>query len=312
MLEFNTLWVEKYRPKKLDDMVLSESNRKFIEQFRATKDIPNLLFVGNPGTGKSTLAKIIVTELLQTQYLYINASDENGIDTIRNKVVGFAQTRGLTEAVKVIILDEADGLSPDSQRALRNVIEEYCKHTRFILTANYKHRIIEPVQSRCQPVDLTFDAKSVGVRVFEILSYEKIQYETDVVLSIIKSEFPDIRSIINTIQRFTIDKVLQNKDKQGASIVGDLYTLLTKGHVFKARQYMIQKQETFNNDYQRLLKELFDFTDEQQIKEENKKLALVCIHDHIYKASFVVDQEINAYVCLINLSRILSSNTHVN
>ena len=311
MLEFNSLWVEKYRPKVLSDMVLSESNCKFIEQFRNTNDIPNLLFVGNPGTGKSTLAKIIVNELLQTQFLYINASDENGIDTIRTKVIGFAQTRSLTESVKFIILDEADGLSPDSQRALRNVMEECSKHTRFILTANYKHRIITPIQSRCLPVDLTFDIKTVGVRIFEILTSEKVKYESDNVVLIIKNNFPDIRSIINRLQRFTINGILQTKEKQGVSIVNDLYTLLTKGHVFKARQYMIQKQDTFNNDYQRLLKELFDYIDDVQVKDENKKLALVCIHDHIYKASFVADQEINAYVCLINLSNILSSNTHV-
>lgn len=308
---FNSVWVEKYRPATLSDMVLSDSNKAFIEKFK-NNEIPTLLFVGNPGTGKSTLAKIIVKELLNTQYLYINASDENGIDTIRTKVMGFAQTRGFTETVKVIILDEADGLSPDSQRALRNVMEEYLKHTRFILTANYKHRIIDPLRSRCQQIDLTFDINSVVNRVVKILDTEKIKYEIDTVKKIVKDAFPDIRLTINRIQRLVINGELVVANKQSNNIAIDLYTLLTKGHVFKARQYMIQKQDTFGNDYLKLLKDIFEHIDEQPLKEDNKKLALITVHDHIYKASFVADQEINAYVCLINLSNILSTNTHVN
>lgn len=303
---FNSLWVEKYRPKVIADMVISDDNRKFIEKFK-TDQIPILLFVGNPGTGKTTLAKIIVNEILNTQYLYINASDENGIDTIRTKVMGFAQTRGFTDTVKVIILDEADGLSPDSQRALRNVTEEYSKHTRFILTANYKHRIIEPLRSRCQQVDLSFTINSVIERLTKILNAESVQYDIEVVKKIAKECFPDIRLAINKIQKHVVNGKLSSETKHDKSIAIDLYTLVTKGHVFKARQYMIQKQESFGNDFQRLLKDLFDYIDEQSIKDENKKLALITVHDHIYKASFVADQEINAYVCLINLSKILSS-----
>lgn len=306
----NSVWVEKYRPKTLDDMVISNENRAFIEKFK-NNEIPTLLFVGNPGTGKTTLAKIIVNDLLKTQFLYINASDENGIDTIRTKVMGFAQTRGFTDTVKVIILDEADGLSPDSQRALRNVMEEYIKHTRFILTANYKHRIIEPLRSRCQQVDLTFDVISIVNRITKILSIEEVTYDIEIVKKIVKECFPDIRLALNKIQRHTIDKKLISDSKTDKFIVTDLFTLITKGHVFKARQYMIQKQEVFNNDYQKLLKDLFNHIDEQQLKEENKKLALITVHDHIYKASFVADQEINAYVCLINLSKLLA-DTHVN
>lgn len=303
---FNSLWVEKYRPKTIADMVISDDNKIFIEKFK-NNEIPILLFVGNPGTGKTTLAKIIVNEILNTQYLYINASDENGIDTIRNKVMGFAQTRGFTETVKVIILDEADGLSPDSQRALRNVMEEYSKHTRFILTANYKHRIIEPLRSRCQQVDLTFTINSVVERLVKILNIEQIEYDIEIVKSIAKNCFPDIRLAINRVQRLIVNGKLTSVGKHDKTIVIDLYTLVTKGHVFKARQYMIQKQDIFGNDFQKLLKDLFDYIDEQQIKDENKKLALITVHDHIYKASFVADQEINAYVCLINLSKILSS-----
>lgn len=311
MLEFNSLWVEKYRPKLLSDMVLGDSNKVFIEKFR-NADIPTLLFTGNPGTGKTTLAKIIVTELLDTQYLYINASDENGIDTIRTKVVGFAQTRGLTENVKVIILDEADGLSPESQRALRNVIEEYSKHTRFILTANYKHRIIEPLRSRCQTFELTYDKAAVANRIYHILEEENVTFDKPVVDQIIKEFFPDIRQIINKVQKHTVNgSLLKDSEIINNGFIQDIYKLITSGHVLKVRQYMIQKQELFNNDFQKLLRELFDYIDTQTLKEDNKKLALICIHDYIYKASFVADQEINAYVCFINLSKLLS-NTHVN
>lgn len=308
---FETMWIEKYRPAVLDDLILSAENRKYIEKFK-DNEIPTLLFVSSPGTGKTSLAKIIAKDLLKTQYLYINASDENGIDTIRTKVIGFAQTKSLTGAIKVIILDEADGLSPDSQRALRNVMEEYSKHTRFILTANYKHRIIDPLKSRCQLVDLTFDIKSVVTKVANILDKEKVTYDIDILSKIVKGAYPDIRLTINKVQRSVVDNTLTDGTKQGKPIIGDLFTLITKGHVLKARQYMIQKQEVFNNDYVRLLKDIFDHIDEQQLPEENKKLALITVHEHLYKASFVVDQEINAYVCLINISRILSSDTHVN
>jgi DNA polymerase III delta prime subunit len=304
---FNSLWVEKYRPKTLDDMVISAENRAFIEKFR-NNEIPTLLFVGNPGTGKTTLAKIIVNSILNTQYLYINASDENGIDTIRTKVMGFAQTRSITETVKVIILDEADGLSPDSQRALRNVMEEYSKHTRFILTANYKHRIIEPLRSRCQQVDLTFTAKLVTERIVTVLNNENVEYNIDTVNKIVTQCFPDIRLTINKIQRFIIDNKLVIENKQSNKVVSDLYCLIKKGFALKCRQYMIQKQDDFGNDFQKLLKDIFDIIDsDSSLEENNKKLALITVHDHIYKASFVADQEINAYVCLINLSKLLSS-----
>lgn len=304
---FNSLWVEKYRPKTLNDMVISASNQVFIEKFK-NNEIPTLLFVGNPGTGKTTLAKIIVNEILNTQYLYINASDENGIDTIRTKVMGFAQTRGFTETVKVIILDEADGLSPDSQRALRNVMEEYAKHTRFILTANYKHRIIEPLRSRCQQVDLTFDMPSVVNRMFSILNNEKVTYNIENVKNIVKSSFPDIRLTINKIQKAIVNNELVIDTKLSVKVVNDLYCLVKKGFALKSRQYMIQKQDDFGNDFQKLLKDLFDCIDsDSTLEENNKKLALIIVHDHIYKASFVADQEINAYVCLINLSKLLSS-----
>ena len=152
---FNSLWVEKYRPKTLEDFICTEANKDIIASFKNKEEIPNLLFTGTPGLGKTTLAKIIVNDILGCQYLYINASDENGIDTIRTKVTSFAQTKSIDGKIKVIILDEADGLSIDAQRVLRNTMEEFARITRFILTANYKYRVIPALQSRCQSLELT-------------------------------------------------------------------------------------------------------------------------------------------------------------
>ena len=140
---FDNLWIEKYRPKKLEDFCISDAStlKAFLGKCKKDNEIPNILLVGNPGIGKTTIAKIIVNELLDCDYLYINASDENGIDTIRSKVTNYARTKSLFD-IKVIILDECDGLTQDGQRALRNVMEEYSAITRFILTANYKHRFL--------------------------------------------------------------------------------------------------------------------------------------------------------------------------
>ena len=169
MNEFNSLWVEKYRPSTLDDIILSDENRIIVEKFSTEQAIPNLLMCGCPGTGKTSLAKVIVNSVLQCQYLYINASDENGIDTIRSKVTQFAQTRSLDGSLKVIILDECDGLSQDAQRALRNTMEEYAAQTRFILTANYNHKIIPALQSRCQSIDMSPPLDKCVDRVSDIL-----------------------------------------------------------------------------------------------------------------------------------------------
>lgn len=300
---FDNLWVEKYRPKTLSEYVISDGNRKFLSKFNSG-EIPHLLFTGHPGIGKTTLAKIIVNEILKTKYLYINASDENGIDTIRNKVIGFAQTRSITDSVKVVILDESDSVSGEGQRALRNAMEEYSKYTRFILTANYRHRIIEPIQSRCQLIDLTFTLDAAYERINFILQSEKVQYIDSDVLAIVKDNYPDLRKTINTLQKFTIDGKLVLVQQDTKQLIANIYKLVTSGHALKAREYMIKYQEQFNNDFVKLLKDLFDYVDSQQIKDDQKKMSLITIHEYIYKAGFVMDQEINTYACLLAVSKL--------
>ena len=148
-MDITDIWVERYRPTTLDDIVLSDDKRAYFDRVKETSNLPNLLLVGSPGVGKTTLAKVIVSDILEAQYLYINASDENGIDTIRTKVLNFAQTQSIFGTTKIIVLDECDGLSLDAQKALRNSMEEYHDIARFVLTANYQHKIIPALQSRC-------------------------------------------------------------------------------------------------------------------------------------------------------------------
>ena len=168
-MTISDIWCEKYRPSTLDEIVLDNNTKTYFNKVQVEQNIPNVLFVGKPGIGKTSLAKIIVKDILKCQYLYINASDENGIDTIRTKVLNFAQTKSLFGQIKVIILDECDGLSIDAQKALRNSIEEYHELTRFILTANYKHKIIPALQSRCQALDIKPVVELAVKRCYNIL-----------------------------------------------------------------------------------------------------------------------------------------------
>ena len=201
MEKFKNFWIEKYRPSTLSSIALSDENRKIINKFYDDKEIPNLLFVGNAGIGKTSLAKILVNEALQCQYLYINASDENGIDTIRTKVTSFSMVKSIDGNIKVIILDEVDGLSLDAQRALRNTMEEYSQFTRFILTANYKHKVIPPLQSRCQSLDLVPPLDAFVDRCYNVLQSEEVSADLKEVEKFVKGFYPDLRKAINELQK---------------------------------------------------------------------------------------------------------------
>jgi len=207
--QLKNIWVEKYRPAKLADMVLSDSLRSFVQECQTKGEIPNMLLVGNAGTGKTTLAKVIVNEILDAQYLYINASEKNGIDEVRTSILSFAQTKSIDGKIKVIFLDEFDNFTDAGQRALRNVMEEYAGNTRFILTGNYLHRIIQPIQSRCQVfTDFTPPIKEYAKRIVYILQNENITFDgeqVDRLKEVIRYNYPDLRRIINFVQRNIID-----------------------------------------------------------------------------------------------------------
>ena len=303
---FNNLYVEKYRPTKLDDLVLSDSNRKFFESI--TDEIPNLLFVGTPGLGKTTLARILVNDILKCQYLYINASDENGIDTIRSKVVSFSQTMSLDGKLKVVILDEADGITIDGQRALRNTMEEYSSRTRFILTANYKHKIIPAIQSRTQFFDLIPPFDDVVKRVVSIVKQEGIKIEEDQKINfvnVIKQNYPDIRKVINDVQKatikgnFSVDHSLDSKE-----IVERIHKDIATKSVIKLRKYLIENENEFQGDYHNLMKQYLNYVYESSIDDNKKRQYIVTISDHMYKDVFVLDKEINAFACWVNLEKI--------
>ena len=305
---FNNLWVEKYRPQHLDDVILSAENRQIVERYKRDQEIPNLLFCGNPGTGKTTLAKVIVNDILGCQYLYINASDENGIDTIRSKVTSFAQTRSFDGGIKVIILDECDGLSQDAQRALRNTMEEFAAKTRFILTANYNHKIIPALQSRCQSIDLTPPLDSCMERIDFILHGQGISIsdeQREDLKKFVKVNYPDLRRVINEVQKYTATGNLKLSDNTSCNdIVKKVLALTLSGHVLKVRKFVIENEEKFNGDYTHLLRQLFDYMDKSKLSDTQKGMGLVIIAEAMYRSAFVVDQEINFYSCMIQLSEV--------
>jgi len=261
MSEFSNLWTERYRPSTLDDIVLSKEDRELLLSLQSKQEIPHLLFAGIQGTGKTSLAKIIVNDILDCQYLYINASDENGIDAVRGKIMGFAKTKAFDGKLKVILLDEADNISLDGQKALRNVMEEYAGTTRFILTCNYLFKVIPPIQSRCSIVNLVPPVEGVVKRIVEILKKEEVtipEEQKPLLLDHIRRNLPDIRRIINDIQKYSNTGTLQIRNEVSAEFVDGILTDIKEHKDLMAiRKYIIENEKEFSNDYRHLLKEMF-------------------------------------------------------
>ena len=305
--DFSNLWIERYRPHTLDDLVCTSFTKESLVSFKDKEEIPNLLFTGAAGIGKTSVAKIIVNDILECQYLYINASDENGIDTIRHKVVNFAQTMSIDGKIKVIILDECDGLSIDAQRALRNTMEEFAGITRFILTANYKYKIIPALQSRCQSFDLTPPVDLAVKRCASILKKEGISVPDDQrvkLVEFIKGTYPDLRKCINELQKFSSSGTLVLNDTKNNKVLELIFKEVKKKNVETLRKALIESEHTFNSDYTTLLRNLFNFIDDTETNADLKRFYLLTLSEYLYRDSFVIDKEINCYACLIQLSEI--------
>ena len=307
MVDFAKIWVEKYRPHKLDDLILDDKSLRVVKQFEG--EIPNLLFVGSPGTGKTTLARIIVNDILGCNFLYINASDESGIDVIRHNITNFAQTKSFDGGIKVVILDEADGLTPQAQAALRNTMETYAKYCRFILTANYKHKIIPALQSRCQSLDLKPVVDQAAKRCFNILRLENVKVSEEQkkkFVILVKKHFPDLRKTINEIQKSIVDGELCIDSNASDN---ELLAKVMQGvrtNSLGLRKYLIENEDRFQGDYDTLLANFLDFLYEQDLPDMKKKEMIVIIADHLYKSAFVVDKEINAFACLVSLEKAIT------
>ena len=302
----HTLWVEKYRPDLLESYIGNEHLKSKIKLYLESGDLPHLLLYGRAGTGKTTLAKLLVNNI-ECDYLYINASDENSVDTVRNKVRNFASTIGFKD-MKVIILDECDYITPNAQAALRNLMETFSKHTRFILTCNYVERIIDPIQSRCQPFQIVPPSrKEVAVHLNNILKEESVTFEMDDVATLVNGGYPDIRRVINFAQRQVVDGKLSidqnnlvavdlNVNVFSSQIVNVLKTQNKKDAFVTIRKMLADNQISDFADLFRLLYDEVDDYGTGHIAE-----CILTVAKYQLSDAQVVDKEINAMAMLIEL-----------
>ena len=298
----HTLFVEKYRSKGLNEYVGNENIKATIAKYLEQNDIQNLIFYGGPGTGKTTLAKLIVNNL-ECDYLYINASDERGIETIRDKVSGFASSASF-KPLKIVILDEADFLTIQAQASLRNVIETFSRSTRFILTCNYVERIIDPLQSRCQVLKIVPPSmKDVARHVAGVLDKESIQWDKEALGTIVKQFYPDIRKILGTAQLSTVNNVLK-LDK--SILVSNNYIEQVINELKTSKNWKNIRQiiaDSNINDYDELFKELYSRVSDYADGREG--MVVITLEEYQYHSNFRIDKEINITDCIAKIISVL-------
>jgi DNA polymerase III delta prime subunit len=299
------LWVEKYRPQKVEDCILPDTIKSTFQEYVNRKEIPNLLLSGTAGVGKTTIAKALCEEV-GCDYIVINGSDESGIDVLRTKIKSYASAVSLMGGRKVIIIDEADYLNPNStQPALRGAIEEYASNCSFIFTCNYKNRIIDPIHSRCTVVDFKLNGNKAKMasaffkRVEWILQQEKVEYEKEVVAAIITKHFPDNRRVLNELQRYSVSGKI---DKSSMSNLADvniktLVTALKEKSFGEVRKWVTQN---LDNDPVKIFRSFYDGFYEL-LKPESVPQLVITLSKYQYQSAFVADQEINTVACLTEI-----------
>jgi DNA polymerase III delta prime subunit len=302
----HSLWTEKYRPSKLADYVGNEHLKSKVEGYLETGEIPHLLLYGKAGTGKTTLAKLIVKSI-ECDYMIINASDENNVETVRNKVKNFASSMGF-KPFKIIILDEFDYMTANAQAILRNLMETFSGHCRFILTCNYVEKVIEPIQSRCQTFQIVPPTKKdVAMQISKILKSEEIEFEVKDLVPIIDAAYPDIRKVINTCQlnsikgklKVDVQNLLENDYKN--KIVDILKSSDDKRNKYmKVRQALIDSKVT---DFTDLYTMLYDKVEEYG--GENTSNVILLLGDGVSKSAVAIDKEIIAAATLIQILNII-------
>lgn len=299
------LWVEKHRPQTVSDCILPERLKTVFQEYVNQKQIPNLLLSGGAGVGKTTIAKAMCNEV-GCDYMIINGSDESGIDVFRNKIKNYASSMSLSGGRKVIIIDEADYLNPNStQPALRNAIEEFASNCSFIFTCNYKTRIIEPLHSRCAVIDFGLQngekaqmASAFFKRIEYILDSEKVDYDKKVVAELIKKHFPDFRRVINELQRYS---QLGKIDVGILSQIGDISITQIVKHLKEkdfasVRKWAATTEIDNATFFRKLYDALYDIMKPQSIPQ-----VVLILADYQYKQAFVVDSEINLVACLTEI-----------
>ena len=300
------LWVEQYRPGKIDDCILPTSLKTLFKSFITKGELSNLLFSGTPGIGKTTVAKALCEEL-NCDWIMINGSEEGGIDVLRNKIKNFASTVSLSGGKKVVILDEADYLNPQStQPALRGFIEEFHKNCRFILTCNFKNRIIEPLHSRFSNIEFKISPKDkpkLASKLFErtisILKENNVDYNDKVLAQLVKKHFPDFRKVINELQRYSVSGsidsgILTNITNENLK---SLMKLLKEKDFTETRKWVTQN---LDNDPVRIFRSIYDNLYDN-LQPETIPHAVLILADYQYKSAFVADQEINFTACLTEI-----------
>lgn len=299
------LWTEKYRPQTVEDCILPERLKVPFQEYVNQKQIPNLLLAGGAGVGKTTIAKAMCNEI-GADYMVINGSDESGIDVFRGKIKNFASSMSFGGGRKVIIIDEADYLNPNStQPALRNAIEEFASNCSFIFTCNFKNRIIEPLHSRCAVIEFGLKngekQKMAGAffkRVQSILETEKVEYDDKVIAELVKKHFPDFRRVINELQRYS---QLGKIDVGVLAQIGDVSITQIIKHLKEkdfasVRKWAATTEIDSTTFFRKLYDNLYDIMKPSSIPQ-----IVIILADYQYKQAFVADQEINLVACLTQI-----------